>query len=135
MYLNRNDEFGHYRYYETPGGGVNDDEDLKEAVVREIIEELGYKCDVIDELGMVDDYYNLIHRHNLNYYFLLKIKDNIGKNLEEYEKDLFEDVLWVDIDEAINKLEQMGNTMIPLLVKRRELPIFKIAKSIIRGED
>ncbi|MCF0117739.1 MAG: NUDIX hydrolase, partial [Bacilli bacterium] len=37
------DMFGHRDYYETPGGGIKEGEDLKSALKREIIEEIGYE--------------------------------------------------------------------------------------------
>ena len=41
MHLNRNDDFGSYDYYETPGGGVKPEEDIRAAVLREVKEETG----------------------------------------------------------------------------------------------
>lgn len=134
MHLNRNDEFGNYDYYETPGGGVNEGEDISVAVLREIKEETGCNCKVIAKLGVISDYYNKIYRHNLNHYYLLKVNSYGEKQLEEYEKDIFTEIVWLPISEAINYLENMEDKMIPLLVKRRELPIFKLAKEIIEKE-
>ncbi len=133
MHLNRNDDFGSYDYYETPGGGVKDKEDISAAVLREVKEETGCVCQVLKEVGIVSDYYNKIYRHNLNYYYLLKVISYGEKELEEYEKDIFSEIIWVDIDEAIRLLENMDDKMIPLLVKRRELPIYKFAKEYINN--
>ena len=57
------DTFGFRDYYETPGGGVKEGEDLKEAVKREVLEELGVSAEILDEIGIVEDDYNLIYRH------------------------------------------------------------------------
>ena len=70
----RNDDaFGPGNYYETPGGGKKDNESLLEGVIREVEEEIGYKTSFIQEIGIVEDYYNPIYRKNINHYYLLKI--------------------------------------------------------------
>ena len=74
--VKRNDEFGNSTYLETSGGGVDDGETPEEAVLREIDEELGVKGEIITKLGIIDDYYNKIKRHNINHYYLIKV---IGK--------------------------------------------------------
>ena len=125
------DMFGHRDYYETPGGGKKKNETIKEACYREIKEEVGYEVGIIKELGMVNDYYNLIHRNNRNYYFLCKTKKYVGKELESYEKSVIEKVVWVSIDEAIRLYEEMGGSGVAILVKNRELPILRKVKKLL----
>ena len=55
---------------ETSGGGVEKGEDLLVAIERELKEELGAKVEILCKIGVVSDYYNLIHRHNINNYYL-----------------------------------------------------------------
>lgn len=127
------DDFGHRDYVETPGGGVNENEDLKEAVVREIKEETGCDATVIDEIGYVDDYYNLIHRHNITYYYLLKVNGYGTSALEEQEKSIIKGLLWLDFNKAIKAYENMNNEKLEILVSRRELPIIKKAYEMLFG--
>jgi 8-oxo-dGTP pyrophosphatase MutT (NUDIX family) len=61
---NRDDEFGRATLIETSGGGVEKGGDLLAAIKRELREEVGADVEVICKLGIVSDYYNLIHRHN-----------------------------------------------------------------------
>ena len=77
----RNDLFGHYDYFETPGGGIDQGENPEQAVVRECREELGYEVRILAEIGYVDDFYNLIGRENHQHYFLcLREGDYLGKH-------------------------------------------------------
>lgn len=128
------DNFGSRNYYETPGGGKKDNETLRQALLREMREETGYEVEIIKELGMVNDYYNLIHRNNRNYFYLCKTVRFVGKLLENYEKSLIEEVVWVSIDEAIRLYEEMGGSGVAILVKNRELPILKKVKKILEGK-
>ena len=128
------DIFGHRDYYETPGGGVDLNELPREAVLREAMEEVGVKAEVISEIGIVDDYYNLIKRNNLNYYYLLKVKDYCDSHQEEFERIMFKEIIWVSIDEAIKIMEATVPTPISRLVINRELPIYKIVKEMLENK-
>ena len=64
----RDDDFGNAVLIETSGGGVEAGEDLDAAIRRELKEELGADVEVLCKIGVVDDYYNLIHRHNIKHY-------------------------------------------------------------------
>lgn len=44
-------------------------EKLISAIRRELKEDLGIEIDIICKIRVVSDYYNLIHRHNINNYF------------------------------------------------------------------
>ena len=70
----RDDDFGKATLIETAGGGVEVGEELQTAIQRELKEELGVSVEIVLKIGVVSDYYNLIHRHNINNYFLCKVK-------------------------------------------------------------
>ena len=127
------DDFGHRDYVETPGGGINENETPSSAVLREVKEETGCVGEIIDSIGIVEDYYNLIHRHNINYYFLVKVKSYGSSCLEEKEKTIIKDLIWVDFDIAISMYENMNKEKLEILVSRRELPIIKKAKEMLFG--
>lgn len=129
--LHGEDKFGSRNYYETPGGGFKKYETSKQALHREIREETGYDIEILAPIGIVDDYYNLIHRHNKNYYYLCKTKLFLGKRLEEYEQSMIEKLVWVDIDTAIKLYEKMDVSPVARLVINRELPILKKVKEML----
>lgn len=128
----RDDDFGKAILIETSGGGVEKGEDYLTAIKRELKEELGASVDVICKIGVVSDYYNLIHRHNINNYFLCKVLSFGEKHLMEDEINSFHlSTLKLTYDEAIKEYENRSNTKVGRLVANRELPILKRAKEIM----
>lgn len=131
LHVVSDDLFGHRDCYELPGGGKKKDEGFHQGVLREVLEETGFSAKIIKFLAKVDDFYNLIHRNNHNYYYLLKTEKYHGKHMEEYEKHVIQELLFVDIDTAIKMVEGVQDDGVGLLIKQRELPILKLAKEYI----
>ena len=128
----RDDDFGCATLIETSGGGVEDGEDLYSAISRELKEELGARVQVIRRLGVVSDYYNLIHRHNINNYFLCKVIDFTEKNLTRDEVEAFHlSTLKLSYDEAVAEYVRCAQTSLGRLILKRELPILQYAKEVI----
>lgn len=128
----RDDEFGKATLIETSGGGVENGEDLITAVQRELKEELGVYVDVVCKIGIVSDYYNLIHRHNINNYFLCKIKSFGQKNLTQDEIEKFHlSTLKMSYEEAVIEYENRKDSKLGTLIANRELPVLHRAKEIL----
>ena len=128
----RDDDFGKATLIETAGGGVEKGEKLNTAIKRELKEELGVDADIICRLGVVSDYYNLIHRHNINNYFLCKITSFGEKNLTKDEIESFHlSTLKLKYEDAVKEYEKCSNTRLGRLVANRELPVLRYAKEII----
>lgn len=131
----RDDDFGKATLIETSGGGVEQGEDLLAAITRELKEELGASVEILCKIGVVSDYYNLIHRHNINNYYLCKAISFGEKNLMQDEIEEFHlSTLKLTYEEAIQEYERCACTKIGRLVANRELPILQQAKKIMDGE-
>ena len=123
----RDDEFGSATLIETSGGGVEPGEDLEAAIHRELREELGVEVDVLRKLGVVSDYYNLIHRHNINHYFLCGIRGFGDRHLTEDERKVFHlSTLRLTYDEAVMEYEKCRDSRLGRLIANREKPILKL---------
>ena len=97
------------KYYKFPGGGIHDDEDKIQSLIREVKEEVG--LNVIP--GSISEYGSVLRRQRSdrdgdtifeqeNYYYLCETDDAAGsQNLDEYEKEAGFMLVYVDIDEAI----------------------------------
>ena len=81
-------------------------EDPDTAILRELKEELGAEAEILCKTGVVSDYYNLIHRHNLNNYFLCRIVSFGDRNLTKEEIEEFHlSTLKMTYDEAVREYE------------------------------
>ena len=128
----RDDDFGKATLIETSGGGVEENEELLDAIKGELKEELGVEVDVVCKIGVVSDYYNLIHRHNINNYFLCKVKSFGDKKLTKEEMDDFHlSTLRLTYEEACKEYEYRSNSKLGKLISNRELPILHRAKEIL----
>ena len=97
------------KYFKFPGGGIHDDEDKKEALIREVREEVGLV--VIPE--SIREYGSVLRRQKStvkdgeifeqeNYYYFCDVQErSVSQDLDDYEDEAGFVLKIVDIDEAI----------------------------------
>ena len=130
--IHRDDSFGKATLIDTSGGGVEKGEDLETAIQRELKEELGAEVEILQEIGIVSDYYNHVHRHNINHYFLCKVRSFGEKNLMPYEiRDFHMESLKLSYEEAIREYEKCSNTKLGRLIAQREVPVLEEVKKML----
>ncbi len=131
--VDRSDEFGTGTFIETAGGGVEEGEDLPIALLRELREELGAEVEILGKIGVVEDDYHLIHRHNVTHYFLCKVTNFGAQNLTKEEKNRFSlSPLKVTYEQAISAYESAADTPLGRLLAARELPMLQRAKTMLK---
>ena len=131
----RNDSFINGTIIETSGGGVEKGEDLDVAIKRELLEELGATVEIICKIGVVSDYYNLINRHNINNYYLCKVKSFGKTHMTNEEIDDFHlSTLKLSYEQAIEEYEKCSNTRLGRLIANRELPVLKRANELLDNQ-
>ena len=125
------------KYYKFPGGGIHEDEDSIDALIREEREETGLVVipESVREYGSVlrrqksDRELNAIFEQE-NFYFFCDVSgSNIGQDLDIYESKLGFTLKEVDIDEAIrvNNEYDSENTFNYQMIKR-ELRVLQMLK-------
>jgi 8-oxo-dGTP pyrophosphatase MutT (NUDIX family) len=131
----RDDAFGRAITIETAGGGVEKGESLEEAIRRELYEELGAEVKIICKIGVVSDYYNLIHRHNVNNYFLCRAISFGNRRLTEDEIEKFHlSTLRLGYEDAVAEYKRCRSSRLGRIIGNREMPILMRAKEILDGE-
>ena len=129
----RDDDFGKATLIETSGGGIEQGETPEEAILRELKEELGAETEILGKIGVVSDYYNLIHRHNINHYFLCRVLSFGEKHLMPDEITEFHlSTLKLTFREAAAEYEKRAVTPLGRLIRNRELPILRRAGEMLK---
>lgn len=130
--MERADEFGTVTLIETSGGGVEEGESSEAAIRRELKEELGAEVEILCKLGLVSDYYNLVHRHNLNHYFLGRVKSFGETKLTRDEEEEFHlKKIKLHYEEAVAAYEAGRDSRLGRLLAQRELPVLQRAKELL----
>lgn len=130
--VEREDDFGSGVFIETAGGGVEPGEDPEKAIVRELWEELGAQVEVLGRIGVVSDYYNLIHRHNINNYYLCRAVSFGERHLTRMEREEIRlSTRRMTFEEAVSTYAECACMKWGRLLADRELPILRAAKAIL----
>lgn len=104
---NRNNQYAvmyseDFDFYSFPGGGVGKSEDIISALKREIKEETGCNCDVIEELGCVKENRAHCDYTQISYYFVITTNDTrLNPAFTQAETKHKTTVNWYTLDETI----------------------------------
>lgn len=92
-----------WKYFKLPGGGIDINENLKKALVREAVEETGYRVNVIKPVGVIIEYKSQIEIIQISYCFLSNAVDKPrALKLTKSERSKGQELRWVSgIDTAI----------------------------------
>ena len=126
------------KYYKFPGGGIHEEEDKKEALIREVREEAGLVVipETIREYGSVLRRQKSTVEENVifeqeNYYYFCDVQDEVvNQELDAYEDEAEFVLRIVDIDEAIvtNAVYTSEDYFNEIMIKR-EKRVLEIIKS------
>lgn len=126
-----------YDDYTFPGGGVENGENEIFALKRECIEEAGVVikdvrpfCKIFEKRELDEETFLLHESH----FYLCNIEKFTERHLEEYEKELGYETVWVSIYDAIkrdeDKMKLLTETDYKGVLERELLVLYKLKKMI-----
>lgn len=88
--------------YKLPGGGMENDENPEETFKREVLEETGCIIEIVENLGITEEYKYQINFKQISNVFVGKvIKDTKHLNVTQKERDEGARLLWKTPKEAL----------------------------------
>lgn len=124
-------------YYKFPGGGIHNDEDKKEALIREVKEEVGLTVipETIREFGSVmRRQKSNVNEHMIfeqeNFYYTCQTKKEVGEqNLDEYEAEAGFKLRFVTLEEAIQtNLDYTSDDYFDYIMIQREAKVLQCVR-------
>lgn len=95
------------------GGGIENKEEPSIAFQREVIEETGCEIEIIEQLGITEEYISMKNAKQISYVFIAKvIKDSKILNLTEKEKEEGAELIWVTPKEALKLVKNSYDELI-----------------------
>lgn len=123
---------GQRKYYKLPGGGIDEGEEVAEAMARELLEETGCTAEIVKDLGIVLEWRDFDKMHQISYAFkATKLSQDSSPDFTQSELDEGFEVRWVsDIDEAIQLVEsEVGHDDVEVkFMAQRDAAILRAAK-------
>jgi len=97
--------------YSLPGGGVEENEEPLDALLRELVEETGCSADEISEIGQVYEYRAHANYAQRNFYYFVKTKTRIPvPKLTENELKNETSCVWMNFDEVYKRISEPTHT-------------------------
>lgn len=120
-------------YHKIAGGGIEEGENIKIALVREIYEETGSKAKIGEEVGAIIEYKEEHKRVQISYCYLAKAISHGKPHFTKSEKDEGFVLEWLTMDEAIKKFKKDNLSHYGAkFMSTRDLTFLKEAKKMIK---
>lgn len=99
--------------YKLPGGGLEGDENPEDAFKREVLEETGCEVEILQNLGITEEYKSLNNFKQISYVFVGKVKrDTMQLNVTQKEKEEGAKLLWEEPEQALELIKDCFDKLI-----------------------
>ena len=129
MYLPKYKHNGDKDLYMIPGGGVDNREDLKKALEREMLEETGCRINIVDEIGYITNTQAEDTWTAVTYYYTAAVVGEKGQlQLTEHEKDSQFELQWHSLEDALKIIESQAEDNCKIIKFRDKLVVAEAIK-------
>lgn len=100
--------------YKLIGGGVDEGENLEEALKRETLEEAGCKINILSYLGYVEEFRSKMNFYQKSYIYVSEVTENTHNlHLTQKEKDEGSELCWFKPQEALEIMKKSYENLQP----------------------
>lgn len=124
-------------YYFLPGGHIEHREDARSALLRELEEEIGFKCEIESFLGVLEyilpEDYPMCHNHGYTMVFKVALPEGVDMNTKFSMVSENESLVWVKFI-SLDDHTTAGESELAPYLDPRVIQLFSILSGWLREE-
>ncbi|MFH0713342.1 MAG: NUDIX domain-containing protein [Candidatus Micrarchaeota archaeon] len=121
------------KFYKLPGGGVEKDETIEQALHREVFEETGCTFKVTGEVGETHEYRTQQDMDQISYCYFGDMETESPPTFTKEERSEGYKLIWVPLDKAIELVESNKPTVYNgKFIIKRDAALLREAKRLLK---